>query len=185
MLLKKTVSLPKFLEMLNEILLAVILLVIVAILVMLAVVLSRLNLSPKVEDDKCIDNHNDISYKTILPLKIQAYERLMLYLERIQFPMLVKRIYSPGMSLNSFHVSLNQSVREEFEHNMAQQLYVSPTAWQAVNSALDDVLRQINDTFGQLPQDCESATAAQQIIKLDNSMIASAIARIKFEFDTL
>lgn len=177
---------PKFFEMLTNILLAVNLVVAVAILVVLVLIINRIGTNDKTGNVvKEFENRKEISYKAVLPLKIQACERMLLYLERIQFPMLVKRIYTPGMSVNALHVALNQNVREEFEHNMAQQLYVSPNTWQAVNAALDDVLRQINDTFGQLTTDSDSAAAAQQIIRLDNSAVASAIAHVKFEFDSL
>ena len=73
--------------------------------------------------------------KIIMPLKVQAYERFLLYLERVQLPQLVKRIYTPGMEKGAFHLQLLQSVREEFEHNLAQQLYVSNTTWNAVVNA--------------------------------------------------
>lgn len=172
--------------MLTDILLAVNLVVAVAILVVLVLIINRLGTNGETgKDVRECDNLKEISYRAVLPLKIQACERMLLYLERIQFPMLVKRIYVPGMSLNALHVALNQNVREEFEHNMAQQLYVSANTWQAVNTAIDDVLRQINDTFGQISPDCDSAAAAQQVVRLDNGTVANAIAHVKLEFDSL
>ena len=53
--------------------------------------------------------------KIIMPLKVQAYERFLLFLERAQLPQLVKRVYTPGMEKGAFHLQLLQNVREEFE----------------------------------------------------------------------
>ena len=52
--------------------------------------------------------------KMVTPLRIQAYERLLLFLERSQLPVLVKRIYTPGINKDAFHISLLQSVEDEF-----------------------------------------------------------------------
>ena len=88
--------------------------------------------------------------KIIMPLKVQAYERFLLYLERVQLPQLVKRVYVPGMEKGTFHLQLLQNVREEFEHNLAQQLYVANSTWNAVVNAKEELVNQINTTFGQL-----------------------------------
>jgi len=89
------------------------------------------------------------------------------------------------MANETFRAVLAQNVREEFEHNMAQRLYVSNEAWQMINYAVDNVLHQMNEVFGQLTEENDSAEAAQMIIKLDSKVIDSAIARIKIEFDAL
>ena len=73
--------------------------------------------------------------KMVTPLKIQAYERFLLFLERSQLPVLVKRVYAPGMAKEMFHISLLHSIEEEFEHNLAQQLYVGNDTWMAVQRA--------------------------------------------------
>ena len=58
--------------------------------------------------------------KMVTPLKIQACERLLLFMERSQLPALVKRVYHPGTSKEQLHLSLLQNVEDEFEHNIAQ-----------------------------------------------------------------
>ena len=87
------------------------------------------------------NDDNDIrvvSQKLIVPLKIQACERLLLYIERIQFPLLVKRIFYPGISRDDFHFSMLQNVQDEFEHNLAQRLYVSEETWMLVTLAKEE-----------------------------------------------
>ena len=80
-----------------------------------------------------------VSHKLTLPLRIQAYERLLLYIERIQFPVLVKRVFYPGISRDDFQFSLLQNVQDEFEHNLAQRLYVSEETWQLIDLAKDSI----------------------------------------------
>ena len=123
--------------------------------------------------------------KIIMPLKVQAYERFLLYLERVQLPQLVKRIYTPGMEKGAFHLQLLQSVREEFEHNLAQQLYVSNTTWNAVVNAKEELINQINTTFEQLKDEEDVSILAQSLVALPNPVVEQAIAVLKRDFERL
>ena len=123
--------------------------------------------------------------KMVTPLKIQACERLLLFLERSQLPVLVKRVYSPGVAKEVFHISLLQSVEEEFEHNLAQQLYVSNDAWMAVKSAKEELVNQINTTFDKSDAGTDVALIAQALVALPNPFIDQAIAVLKKEFNEI
>ena len=123
--------------------------------------------------------------KIIMPLKVQAYERFLLYLERIQLPQLVKRVYVPGIEKGLFHLQLLQNVREEFEHNLAQQLYVSNTTWNAVQNAKEELVNQINSTFEQLKDEEDASILAQALVALPNPMVEQAIAILKKDFERL
>ena len=125
-----------------------------------------------------------VSYKHIVPLKIQAYERLVLYIERIQFPVLVKRVFHPGISRNDFQFSLLQNVQDEFEHNLAQRLYVSESTWQLVVMAKEEVLQNVNAVFNDNP-DADIAMIAQKIASFENPMGEKAVVNIKNEFNLL
>ena len=109
--------------------------------------------------------------KIIMPLKVQAYERFLLYLERVQLPQLVKRIYTPGMEKGALHLLLLQNVREEFEHNLAQQLYVSDSTWKAVVNAKEELVNQINTTFEQLNDEEDVSIIAQILVALPNPVV--------------
>lgn len=132
---------------------------------------------------KGVKKTDDVS-ETVAPLKIQAFERLVLYLERIRFSVLVKRIYLPGMSRSDLQFSLIQNVQDEFEHNLAQRLYVEEKTWFAVNIAKDEVINGINEAFAE-NADADAANMAQIIASKPNSMIDRAIITIKKEFNTL
>ena len=123
--------------------------------------------------------------KMVTPLKIQACERLLLFLERSQLPVLVKRVYSPGVTKEVFHISLLQSVEEEFEHNLAQQLYVSNDAWMAVKSAKEELVNQINATFEKSDAGTDVALIAQALVALPNPFIDQAIVVLKKEFNEI
>ena len=123
--------------------------------------------------------------KIILPLKVQAYERFLLFLERAQLPQLVKRVYTPGMEKGAFHLLLLQNVREEFEHNLAQQLYVSNATWNAVVNAKEELVNQINGTFEQLKDEEDVSILAQSLVALPNPMVEQAIVILKRDFERL
>ena len=123
--------------------------------------------------------------KIIMPLKVQAYERFLLYLERVQLPQLVKRVYVPGMEKGAFHLQLLQNVREEFEHNLAQQLYVSNSTWNAVVNAKEELVNQINTTFEQLKDEEDVSILAQSLVALPNPMVEQAVVVLKHDFERL
>ena len=125
------------------------------------------------------------SMKMILPLKIQACERFVLFLERSQLPVLVKRVYVPGVTKGAFHIALLQSVEEEFEHNLAQQLYVSNEAWTAVKNAKEELVNQINTTFNKTDDGTDVALIAQALVALPNPFVDQAIAMLKKEFNEI
>jgi hypothetical protein len=84
-----------------------------------------------------------------LPLKLQACERLILLLERISPAQAINRVLQPGMTSNELHISLLQSIREEYEHNIAQQIYISPGSWALLRSAKEEIVFLINTAAAQ------------------------------------
>lgn len=125
-----------------------------------------------------------VSLKLVVPLKIQAYERLLFYVERIQFPVLVKRVFHPAISKNDFHFSLMQNVQDEFEHNLSQRLYVSEATWQLVVLAKEEVLQNVNAVFNDSENE-DAATIAQKLASFENPIGEKAVMDIKNEFNSL
>ncbi|MBE6346720.1 MAG: hypothetical protein E7067_05890 [Lentimicrobiaceae bacterium] len=145
------------------------------------------NEKKQVNNNDSRNHHDDIktvSYKLIVPLRIQAYERLLLYIERIQFPVLVKRVFIPTMTKNDFQFSLLQNVQDEFEHNLAQRLYVSEETWHLISLAKEEVMQNINAVFNDNP-DAELSLIAQKLASFDNPMVEKAVRSIKCEFNSL
>ncbi|MBL7951700.1 MAG: hypothetical protein JNM62_08265 [Flavobacteriales bacterium] len=88
-------------------------------------------------------------HKHTLPLRLQAYERLALFAERISPGALVLRVHKGSMSSRMFHAELVATIREEFEHNVTQQIYVSDKAWSKVKQAKEETIRLINVSYEQ------------------------------------
>ena len=65
---------------------------------------------------------------TSRPLQLQAYERLVMLSERIALPSLISRVNQPGLSLKEMQLLLLENIKQEYEYNMTQQIYVSPVA---------------------------------------------------------
>jgi hypothetical protein len=118
------------------------------------------------------------------PIRMQAYERLILLLERIQPSSLILRINLPGKTASELQAILLQEIRNEVDHNLSQQLYVSSEAWDKVKSTREDLIRLINTAVGKLPADAVSVDLAQQILVLSmetNLMGEQAIEYLKQE----
>jgi hypothetical protein len=67
--------------------------------------------------------------RTVVPIRLQAYERIVLFLERTSLESLVVRTNTPGMTAAELHSALLTTIRSEFEHNLSQQIYMSQQAW--------------------------------------------------------
>ena len=89
--------------------------------------------------------------KTITPIKLQAYERIVLFLERISTESLIMRTGKPEMTAQQLHSAMIANIRNEYEHNLSQQIYMSNEAWEMVKNAKGTVVRIINKIATQLP----------------------------------
>ncbi len=101
--------------------------------------------------------------KRLLPVRLQAYERLVLLMERISPQLLIPRVYKKDMTKDQLHYALIQAVRQEYEHNLSQQIYVSDQAWQAVKEAKENIIKLIN-TIAADPQYSESVQKMSRLI---------------------
>jgi hypothetical protein len=102
-------------------------------------------------------------YKDTLPLRLQAYERLCVFLERISPPALLPRVLSHSMSGQRFRSELVSTINSEFEHNFSQQVYITPDAWKSVRAAKEETIHLIHSASDKLHPD---ATAMQLSAKI-------------------
>lgn len=82
--------------------------------------------------------------QSITPVRMQAYERVVVYLERITISNMIMRIHKTGMSSKLLHAEMIKSIRSEYDHNIAQQIYMSNAAWELVKSAKEEMIKLIN-----------------------------------------
>lgn len=84
--------------------------------------------------------------KLALPIKLQAYERMTLFLERINPSNLLIRITSVNNDKNAYAVSIMNSIEQEFEHNLAQQIYITDECWNVIVASKNATLQLITKT---------------------------------------
>jgi hypothetical protein len=99
------------------------------------------------------------------PLQLQAYERLVLLCERIALPNLISRISQPGLSLKEMQVILIETIKQEYEYNASQQIYVTQPAWDAVRNLRDQNMLIINTISRSLPPDATGAELNRRIME--------------------
>lgn len=102
--------------------------------------------------------------KITIPLRIQAYERLVLLLERIKPESMLLRVMTPQMTAGLLHQELLITVRAEFEHNLSQQIYVSQESWNAVKLAKDSLVRLINEEAAKIAAGAPATNLSEAIL---------------------
>ncbi len=127
--------------------------------------------------------------KTITPIRLQAYERIVILMERIHPESLVMRENKADMTNQQLHQILLGMIRGEFEHNLSQQLYITPQAWMLIKAAKESLVQLVNAEALQLVPTDSSINLSKAIIESHmqdkNSAHAEAIAFLKAEVQTL
>jgi hypothetical protein len=119
--------------------------------------------------------------KILLPLQLSAYERLTIFMERIQPGSLVFRHNDISRSSARTQLELLKAVREEYEHNMSLQIYVSDDAWKFVIAAKDEVIEMIKLAGGKVGPDAGAMDFNRQLLEFDAQIKEGAVKRaLKF-----
>lgn len=105
--------------------------------------------------------------ETALPLRLQAYERLTLFLERISPGNLLTRVQPISKHSKDYANLLIQHIEQEFEHNLAQQIYVSPECWNVIKASKNATITNLRKTAEK--EDLQDANSFRQEI-LNNLM---------------
>jgi hypothetical protein len=122
----------------------------------------------------------------LISLRLQAYERMILYLERITPANLIMRVSKPDMDAEQLQSVMIRTIREEFDHNLSQQLYLSDEAWEQIKKAKEDMIRMINTAGTQLELNAPSHELASALFddlqKEKTLSYEKAIGILKNEF---
>lgn len=102
----------------------------------------------------------------ILPLQLQAYERIVLFVERISPQSLISRINQPGFSVLDMQIGMVSSIKSEYDHNVSQQIYVTAAAWEAVKTVKEQTISIINQVALKLPPDANAIELNKQLLEL-------------------
>lgn len=101
-----------------------------------------------------------------LQMQLQAYERLILLTERIALPSLINRINQPGIAGKDMQMMLTHTIKQEFDHNITQQIYVSTEAWEAVRNLKDQNIHIVNQVASILPPDVSGTDLNKQLLEM-------------------
>jgi hypothetical protein len=104
--------------------------------------------------------------KVALPLRLQAYERLALFLERTAPNNLIRRLMDSSFNVVQFQHFLVNEVRNEFEHNLSQQIYMSDGAWDMVRRATEETVTIINAAAEELKDDAPCLELGKKIFEV-------------------
>ncbi len=85
-----------------------------------------------------------------LPSRVEAYQRAVLLMERIHPNSLVMRLHNPGLPAKALQADFLKAIREEYDHNVAQQLFISPQGWQMVKNSKEETIKIINIAGNQM-----------------------------------
>tara|TARA_R110001592_G_scaffold237306_1_gene496070 strand:- start:7235 stop:7756 length:522 start_codon:yes stop_codon:yes gene_type:complete len=136
----------------------------------------NLKISARIEQKKLID-----------PMRIQAYERCIILLERIRPQALVMRVYKGGMNARFTQTEFVRTIREEFNHNMSQQLYVSDNAWSLLVLAREEIVQLIQVCSQDLSDTDSGGEFSKKLMAtfhmLEKSPIDEAISFLKQEMN--
>ena len=100
----------------------------------------------------------------MLKLRLQAYERITLLTERISFQNLLSRINNSGLSSRQMQMSLIDSIKQEYDYNLSQQIYVSPEVWRAVNNLKEQNIYIVNQLASTLPANASGMDLNKHIV---------------------
>ena len=126
-----------------------------------------------------IDEHRE-SLKVVTPIRLQAYERMALFLERISPNSLVLRTFRPGMDLKALQTAMTKNIRDEWEHNLSQQVYVGTEAWNRIREAKEEMINLINGSAVKLEADADPASLAGAIFESVAKSQAPTDAALEF-----
>ena len=123
--------------------------------------------------------------KESLPIKLQAYERLLLFCERINPTKLLLRVKPIGEDSQHYLKLLIANIEQEFEHNLVQQIYISTDSWTAIIAAKTTLINRLKQTA----ETAKNSTEFREQALLDYSTVIpptdTAIAFIKNEVKKL
>lgn len=125
--------------------------------------------------------------KQALPIRLQAYERMVLFLERINPTQLLLRVAPPNTSKMDYATFLIHSIQTEFEHNLTQQVYLTSNTWDIINKAKNSTVQMIRQK--SLEEEIPSAEKLREaiLIELTENEAPSniAISYLKEELKTV
>lgn len=124
-----------------------------------------------------------------LPLRLQAYERMAIFLERISPNNLISRLNDGSYNVAQFQHILVNEIKQEFYHNLSQQIYMSDQAWNLTRQAMENTISLVNSSADNLDPEAPSIQLAKKIFEYvlssEVNHINNALTFLKDEIRTI
>lgn len=125
------------------------------------------------------------SIETVLPNRLHAYERVCLFLERISPNNLLLRVNNGNYTAKELQQIILNEIREEYNHNVSQQVYMSEEVWDLVKNAREELMITVNEAMRNLPEDANGVALSKKIVDImmnkEFDPIAHALREVKNE----
>jgi len=108
---------------------------------------------------------NKESRAHILPLRLQAHERLIIFIDRINPANLLVRLHQQGIAIATLQAGILNEIRSEYQHNITQQLYINSVTWGVVRKLKDDTIAMVNNAVQGLPADVNGIELSKAILQ--------------------
>lgn len=144
-----------------------------------------------VKNDQSRRNYEIVSknQQLITPVRLQAYERLTLLLERISPESLIMRVSKPNMTVKQLQSELLSTIRSEFDHNVSQQIYVTPQVWEIIKNSRAKLTQLINSAASRVKPDAPAINLSKLILEdlmnQEKSPMSLALEALKNEVKML
>ncbi|MCK5169990.1 MAG: hypothetical protein KAQ75_08925, partial [Bacteroidales bacterium] len=135
-----------------------------ALIVLIATVLI---IKQMVKNDQSKRNYEIVSknQQIITPVRLQAYERLTLLLERLSPESLIMRVSKPNMTAKQLQSELLTTIRSEFDHNVSQQIYLTPQVWEIIKNSRAKLTQLINNAASRVKPDAPAIALSKLILE--------------------
>ena len=126
----------------------------------------KVEVTLQVAPPKPVVTNSNENAKFFLPHRVEAYQRIILFMERISPNSLVMRKFENGMKAKELQGELLSTIRSEFEHNIAQQIFISPQGWKMVKESKEEIIKIINLASSQIDENGNALDLSQKIFEI-------------------
>ncbi len=119
----------------------------------------------RAERKRALSAYRERSMQAVLPNRLQAYERLTLYLERIAPEAMVNREQMKVKTSSELYTVMMNTIRQEFEHNIAMQIYISEGSWNRIVRARDEIIKMLKEIAKETNPKASSIEFGRQVIE--------------------
>lgn len=134
-----------------------------------AVLYTSMQFLKKQNEKEFIHLNNDLKKERqnfFLPSRVESYQRAVLLMERIHPNSIVMRLHNPALPAKMFQSELLKAIREEYDHNVAQQIFISLQGWEMVRNSKEETIKIINLAGSQMDVKSMSSDLAAKIFEI-------------------